>query len=71
MTNRTMVFGDNRSISADVAWLWINVHTPDLVVCGTRGFTGLKRLRVGSTAAVLAHVTPSSLLVACDPLADA
>jgi hypothetical protein len=30
MTNHTMVFGDDGSISADLAWLWINSHSwPD------------------------------------------
>lgn len=50
---------------------FLETHTPDLLVCGTRGLTGIKRLRVGSTAAVLAHAATSSILVACDPLADA
>lgn len=26
MADRTMVFGDDGSISADLAWLWINCH---------------------------------------------
>lgn len=38
---------------------------PDLVVLGTRGLTGINRIRVGSTAAVVAHTVESSVLVAC------
>lgn len=45
---------------------YLEGHTPDLLVCGTRGLTGVERLRVGSTAAVLAHSSGSSILVACD-----
>ncbi len=26
MTSRTMVFGDDSSVSADIAWLWVNCH---------------------------------------------
>jgi len=42
-------------------------HSPDLVVMGTRGLTGLCRLRIGSTASVVAHATDHSVLLACDP----
>lgn len=39
---------------------------PDLVVLGTRGLTGIHRMRVGSTAGVIAHAVESSVLLACD-----
>ncbi|MFZ4812596.1 MAG: universal stress protein [Ilumatobacteraceae bacterium] len=39
---------------------------PDLVVLGTRGLTGIHRLRVGSTAGVIAHAVECSVLLACD-----
>jgi nucleotide-binding universal stress UspA family protein len=39
--------------------------TPDLVALGTRGLTGLRRLRVGSTAAAVARAATCSALVAC------
>jgi len=39
---------------------------PDLVVLGTRGLTGLKHLRVGSTASAVARTAACSVLVACD-----
>ena len=42
-------------------------HGPDLVVMGTRGLTGLSRLKIGSTAGVVAHATDHSVLLACDP----
>ena len=42
-------------------------HSPDLVVMGTRGLTGLSRLKIGSTAGVVAHATDHSVLLACDP----
>jgi nucleotide-binding universal stress UspA family protein len=42
-------------------------QSPDLVVMGTRGLTGLSRLRVGSTASAVAHATNHSVLLACDP----
>jgi nucleotide-binding universal stress UspA family protein len=37
---------------------------PDLVVLGTRGLTGLQRLRLGSTASAVAHHAPCSVLLA-------
>lgn len=37
---------------------------PDLVVLGTRGLTGLRRLRLGSTARAVAHHAPCSVLLA-------
>ena len=37
---------------------------PDLVVLGTRGHTGLSRLRLGSTASAVAHHAPCSVLLA-------
>ena len=39
---------------------------PDLVVLGTRGLTGSKRMRVGSTASTIAHSVECSILLACD-----
>ncbi|MEP7204128.1 MAG: universal stress protein, partial [Ilumatobacteraceae bacterium] len=45
-------------------------HPVDLVVFGTRGLTGIRRLRVGSTAAVLAHAIDHSILIACDDAVD-
>jgi len=42
-------------------------RSPDLVVMGTRGLTGLSRLRIGSTASAVAHATDHSVLLACDP----
>ena len=38
---------------------------PDMVALGTRGLTGLHRLRVGSTAAAVARAAACSALVAC------
>ncbi len=38
---------------------------PDLVALGTRGLTGLRRLRVGSTAGAVAQAAACSTLVAC------
>ena len=40
--------------------------SPDLVALGTRGLTGLRRLRLGSTASAIARTATSSVLVACD-----
>lgn len=40
-------------------------HDTDLVVLGTKGLTGVRRLRIGSTAAVIAHATPHSVLLVC------
>ena len=39
---------------------------PDLVALGTRGLTGLRRLRLGSTASAVARAAACSVLVACD-----
>jgi nucleotide-binding universal stress UspA family protein len=39
---------------------------PDLVVLGTRGLTGLRHLRLGSTASAIARTATCSVLVACD-----
>lgn len=39
---------------------------PDLVVMGTRGLTGLRHLRLGSTASAIARTATCSVLVACD-----
>lgn len=39
--------------------------TPDLVVLGTRGLTGIPRLLVGSTASAIARGTDCNTLVAC------
>jgi len=40
--------------------------SPDLVALGTRGLTGLRHLRLGSTASAIAHTAPCSVLVACE-----
>lgn len=45
-------------------------HPADLVVFGTRGLTGIRRLRLGSTAAVIAHATDHTILIACDDTDD-
>ena len=39
---------------------------PDLIVMGTRGLTGLPRLRVGSVASAIAHHSGSSVLLVRD-----
>jgi nucleotide-binding universal stress UspA family protein len=39
---------------------------PDLVALGTRGLTGLRHLRLGSTASAVARTATCSVLVACD-----
>lgn len=44
---------------------------PDLVVLGTRGLTGTKRVRVGSTASAIAHSVECSILLACDDPGEA
>jgi nucleotide-binding universal stress UspA family protein len=44
--------------------------SPDLVVLGTKGLTGLPRLRLGSTAATVARAADCSVLVACAETAD-
>lgn len=49
----------------------IDQLTPDLVVLGTQGRTGLSRLMVGSVAGAVAHSAPCSILLARDVLADA
>jgi nucleotide-binding universal stress UspA family protein len=38
---------------------------PDLVVLGTRGLTGWRRLLTGSTASAVVRSAPTSCLVAC------
>ena len=40
--------------------------SPDFVALGTRGLTGLRRLRLGSTASAIARTATCSVLVACD-----
>lgn len=40
--------------------------SPDLVALGTRGLTGLRHLRLGSTASAIARAATCSVLVACD-----
>ncbi len=42
----------------------------DLVVLGTKGLTGLPRLRLGSTAAAVARAADCSVLVACADVAE-
>jgi nucleotide-binding universal stress UspA family protein len=51
---------------------WLNEAKPGLVVLGTRGLTGWKRMRFGSTAAAVVHTTHGSALFACadDPSED-
>jgi nucleotide-binding universal stress UspA family protein len=44
----------------------IEHHVPDLVVLGTRGLTGLRRLRVGSTAGAIARALHINVLLASD-----
>jgi nucleotide-binding universal stress UspA family protein len=44
---------------------------PDLIVMGTRGMTGLPRLRVGSVASAVAHHVTCSVLLVRDTHADA
>jgi len=39
---------------------------PDLVALGTRGLTGIRHLRLGSTASAIARTATCSVLVACD-----
>jgi len=39
---------------------------PELVVLGTRGLTGLRHLRLGSTAGAVTRTASCSVLVACD-----
>ena len=41
-------------------------HRCDLVVVGTKGLTGSKRLRLGSVADYLAHHVRSSILIVRD-----
>jgi nucleotide-binding universal stress UspA family protein len=43
----------------------LNTTRPDLTILGTRGLTGWKRLRFGSTAAAVVHTTHGSALFAC------
>ena len=45
--------------------------SPDLVALGTRGLTGLRHLRLGSTASAIARAATCSVLVACDEDAHA
>lgn len=44
----------------------LDMARPDLVVLGTRGLTGLRHLRLGSTASAIARTAACSVLVACD-----
>jgi nucleotide-binding universal stress UspA family protein len=44
----------------------IEQHGVDLVVLGTKGLTGLRRLRLGSTAGAVARTAPCSTLLASD-----
>jgi nucleotide-binding universal stress UspA family protein len=43
----------------------IEALEPHLIVIGTRGLTGWDRLRVGSTAGLVAHTARCSILLAC------
>jgi nucleotide-binding universal stress UspA family protein len=42
----------------------------DLVVLGTRGLTGWRRLRLGSTASAVVRSAPCDALVACSEPAE-
>lgn len=44
---------------------YLEATAPDLVALGTRGLTGLRRLRMGSTASAVARTAACSVLVAC------
>lgn len=44
----------------------LETTNPDLVALGTRGLTGMKRLRLGSTAGAIARSATCSVLLACD-----
>lgn len=44
---------------------YLDAVTPDLVALGTRGLTGMRRLRLGSTASAIARTAACSVLVAC------
>jgi nucleotide-binding universal stress UspA family protein len=44
---------------------YLEHHDSDLLVLGTQGLTGVRRLRIGSTAGVLAHATKQSVLLVC------
>ena len=44
----------------------LEANRPELVVLGTRGLTGWKRLRLGSTAAAVVRACPCTSLVASD-----
>jgi nucleotide-binding universal stress UspA family protein len=48
----------------------VDTTGPDLVVLGTRGLTGLRRLWVGSTAQTVLHEVACSVLVACADAPD-
>ena len=52
---------------------YLERHDADLVVLGTKGLTGVRRLRIGSTAGVIAHAAPHSVLLVCadDPTEQA
>lgn len=45
----------------------IDELAPHLVVLGTRGFTGWKRLRLGSTASAVVRASHANSLIACAP----
>ena len=44
----------------------LSAHQPQLLVLGTKGLTGWRRLRLGSTAAAVVRHAACSSLVACD-----
>lgn len=48
----------------------LDADQPQLVVCGTRGLTGLPRLRLGSVASAIAHHAKCSVLLARDRSED-
>jgi nucleotide-binding universal stress UspA family protein len=44
---------------------YLERHDSDLVVLGSKGLTGVRRLRIGSSARAIAHSTPHSVLLVC------
>jgi nucleotide-binding universal stress UspA family protein len=48
----------------------LDADQPQLVVCGTRGLTGIPRLRLGSVASAIAHYAKCSVLLARDRSED-
>jgi nucleotide-binding universal stress UspA family protein len=71
-TDATVVRRDTEGSPTHELLAVIEELEPDLVALGTRGLTGTKRVRVGSTASAIAHSVECSILLACDdPTGDA